>query len=113
ELAEQVVRELEVRLVDLVDQEDDALRCREGAAEGAELDVAADVRDVARAEAAVVEPLNRVVDVEPLDRLARRLDVPLDDWHAEPLGDVTREDGLAGPRLALQQQRTAERDPAV
>src|SRR5262249_52338091 len=78
-----------------------------------ELDVATDVRDVAGAEAAVVQPLDGVVDVEALDRLARRLDVPLDDRHAEPLGDVAREDGLAGPRLALQQQRPAERDRAV
>ena len=35
ELVEQVVRELEVRLVDLVDEEDDALRRRERAAERA------------------------------------------------------------------------------
>ena len=51
ELVEQVVRELEVGLVDLVDEEHDALRRRERAAERAELDVVADVLHVAVAEA--------------------------------------------------------------
>ena len=113
ELAEEVVRELEVGLVDLVDQQDEALGRRERPPERPELDVVADVGDVARAEAAVVQPLDRVVDVEPLDRLAGRLDVPLEHRHAEPFRDVAGEDGLARPGLALEEKGTPEGDRAV
>ena len=63
ELVQQVVRELDVGLVDLVDQQHDARRRRERLAERAELDVLRDVADVA-AEARVVEALHGVVDVE-------------------------------------------------
>ena len=79
ELVEEIVRELEVRLVDLVDEEDDALLRREGAAERPELDVVADVLHVALAEARVVEALHRVVDVETVLRAGRRLDRPVDE----------------------------------
>ena len=54
ELAQQVVGELEVGLVDLVDEQHVALGGGEGAAERTELDVARDVGHVAGAEAAVV-----------------------------------------------------------
>src|SRR5207244_7244826 len=45
--------------------------------------------------------------------LGGRLDVPGEHRHAEPLGDVTGENRLAGPRLSLQQERTLEGDRAV
>ena len=89
----------------------DALR--EGLAERAEFDVASDVRDVAASETAVVRALHGVVQVETVGGLGRRLDVPREHRHAEAFGDVPREHGLAGPRLALQQQRTLEGDRAV
>ena len=82
ELVEQVVRELEVGLVDLVDEEDDALARRERAPERPELDVAADVLHVAVAEARVVEALHGVVDVEAVLRARRRLDGPVDELEA-------------------------------
>ena len=71
ELEQQVVGELEVGLVDLVDQQHVALLGGEGLAERPELDVVADVGDVAAAEAAVVEALHGVVDVEAVGGLAR------------------------------------------
>jgi len=113
ELAQEVVRELEVGLVDLVDQQHVTLGRRERLAERAELDVAADVGHVAGAEAAVVQALHRVVDVEAVGALGGGLDVPLEHRHAEPLGDVLREDRLPGAGLALQEERPAERDRAV
>ena len=70
ELAQEVVRELEVGLVDLVDQEHLALVGRERLPERPELDVAADVGDVAGAEAAVVQALDGVVDVQTVGGLA-------------------------------------------
>jgi hypothetical protein len=110
ELAQQVVRELEVGLVDLVDQQHVAIGGGERAAERSKLDVVVDVGDVAGAEAAVVEALHGVVHVQAIGRLRRGLDVPRQHRHREAVGDVTRQDGLAGARLALQQQRALERD---
>ncbi len=69
ELEQEVVRELEVGLVDLVDEQHLPLVRREGAPERPEPDVVPDVRDVAGAEAAVVEPLDGVVDVEAVGGL--------------------------------------------
>ena len=83
------------------------------AAERAHLDVVADIGDVAAAEAAVVEPLHGVVDVQAIHRLAGRLDVPALDREAEALGHVLGEQRLAGAGLALDQQRALERDRAV
>ncbi len=105
ELAQQVVRELEVGLVDLVDQEDLARRRRERLPERPELDVAPDVGDVAAAEAAVVQALDGVVDVETVGGLRRRLDVPGEHRHAEAFGDVTGEQRLARAGLALDAAR--------
>ena len=79
ELVEQVVRELEVGLVDLVDEQHHALLRGERLAERAELDVAADVLHVAVAEARVVEALHGVVDVEAVLRARRALHVPADE----------------------------------
>jgi hypothetical protein len=56
ELTQQVVGKFEVGIVDLVDEQDVALRSGERLAERAELDVAADIGDIAGAEAAVVGP---------------------------------------------------------
>ena len=113
ELEQQVVRELEVGLVDLVDEQDVALLGREALAQGPELDVALDVGNVTGPEAAVVEPLHGVVDVQSIGCLGRGLDVPRQDRHAESLGDVLREHGLTGAGLALEQQRALERDGTV
>jgi hypothetical protein len=73
---EEIVRELDVRLVDLVDEEHRALLARERLPHRPELDVATDVAHVAVTEARVVEALHRVVDVEAVLRLGRALDVP-------------------------------------
>jgi hypothetical protein len=73
----------------------------EAAPERAELDVAADVAHVATAEAAVVEALYGVVDVEAVGRLGRGFDVPLLERQAQGLGDVAREQRLARAGLAL------------
>ena len=76
--------------------------------ERAELDVAADVGHVAVAEAAVVEALHGVVDVEAVLRLGGRLDVPGDERHPRPSATLLGEQRLAGAGLALDEQRPAE-----
>ena len=76
-------------------------------------DVVGDVVDPRIAELAVAKPGDRVIFVEALMRLGRRLDVPFDQRRAERLGDLVGEDGLAGARLALDQQRPAQRDRGI
>jgi hypothetical protein len=77
ELEQEIVGELEVGLVDLVDQQHDgASAARNAWPQRPELDVLADVAHVAVAEAAVVQALHRVVDVQPVLGLGGRLDVP-------------------------------------
>ena len=98
---EQKSFKLLVTAIDLVDQQHVALAGGEDAAERAELDVAADIGDVAGAEAAVVEALHRVVHVQPVGGLGGRLDVPGQHGHLQSLGDVSGQHRLAGPRLAL------------
>ena len=68
-------------------------------------DVVADVVDARVAELAVAQAADGVVLVEALQRLGGGLDVPLDERHAERLGDLEGQHRLAGARLALDQQR--------
>jgi hypothetical protein len=78
EFEQQVVRELDVRLVDLVDQQHHRLRRLEGLPQLAADDVVADVVDPLVAELPVAQARHRVVLVEALLRLGGGLDVPLD-----------------------------------
>ena len=79
----------------------------------AALDVVRDVADVRVAELRVAQPRHRVVFVEALLRLGRRLDVPLQQRPAERARDFLREHRLAGAGLALDEQRPLERDRRV
>ncbi len=113
ELEQEIVGEFDVGLVDLVDQQHRRRVGGEGLPELAALNVVGDVGDLRLAELAVAQPRHRVVFVEPLLRLGRRLDVPGDEVLAERLGDLLRQDGLAGAGLALDQQRPLQRDRGV
>src|ERR1019366_1274100 len=113
DLVEEIVRELQVGLVDLVDEQHEALAGREGAPQGPELDVAADVLDVAVAEAGVVKALHRVVDVEAILGARRRLDGPVNELEPQRLGDGLGQQGLSGARLALDEEGALERQGAV
>ena len=98
EFLQQVVGKLDVRLVDLVDQQHRPLVGGEGLPQLAAFDVVADVLDPRVAELAVAQPRDRIVFVQPLQRLGGRLDVPLDERRAERFGDLDRQHGLAGAR---------------
>ena len=113
ELLQQVVGELDVGLVDLVDQQHGALVAGEGLPQLALADVVADVLDALVAELAVAQAAHGVVFVEALLRLGGRLDVPLDERHAERLGHLQRQHGLAGAGLALDEQRALQGDGGV
>ena len=79
----------------------------------AALDVVRDVGDVLVAELRVAQPRHRVVFVQALLRLGRRLDVPLEQRPAERARDLLGEQRLAGAGLALDQQRALERERRV
>ncbi len=113
ELAQQVVRELDVGLVDLVDEEHHRLVGAEGLPEHPLDDVVMDVVHPRVAELRVAQAADGVVFVEPLLRLGGRLDVPLEDRHAEGARHLDREHRLAGAGLALDEQRPLERDRRV
>ena len=113
ELAQQVVRKLDVGLVDLVDQHDRRRGRFERLPQHAALDVVRDVADVLVAQLRVAQPRHGVVLVEALLRLGRRLDVPLHERPAERPRDFLGEHRLAGAGLALDQQRALQRDRRV
>jgi hypothetical protein len=113
ELAQQIVRKLDVRLVDFVDQDDRSLVALERLPQHAALDVVGDVADAAVTELRVAKSRHRVVFVETLLRLRCRFDVPLRKRPAERRGDRLREQRLAGARLAFDEQRPLERKRGI
>jgi hypothetical protein len=112
-LEQQIVGELDVGLVDLVDQQDRPDVAGERLPQAAPDDVVADVVHARLAELRVAQPGHRVVFVEPLLRLRRGFDVPLDQRRRQRAGDLISENRLARARLALDQKRTFERDRRV
>ena len=113
ELLQEVVRELDVGLVDLVDEQDRARGRLERLPELAPADVILDVLHALVAELAVAQAADGVVIVEALLRLGGGLDVPFDERRAERVGHLAREHGLAGAGLAFDQQRAFEHDGRV
>ncbi|CAG9215594.1 hypothetical protein BGLA2_2490011 [Burkholderia gladioli] len=113
ELAQQVVGEFDVGLVDLVDQQHAGFVGLEGLPQHAAHDVVGDLLDALVAELGIAQPRDRVVFVETLLRLGGRLDVPLQQRHAERGGHFLGQHGLAGAGLALYQQRALQRQRGV
>jgi hypothetical protein len=117
DFAQQVVREFDVGLVDLVDQQRHRLVGREGLPQHALDDVVVDVLHALAAvdvrELAVAQAAHRVVFIQALLRLGGRLDVPLQQRQPQRLGHFLGQHGLAGAGLALDQQRALERDGGI
>ncbi len=109
DFAQQVVGEFDVRLVDLVDQQHHRLVGLERLPQHALDDVVADVVNAIVAELGVAQAGHRVVFVQALLRLGGRLDMPLQQRHAQRGGHFLGQHGLAGAGLALDQQRTLQR----
>ena len=76
EFEQEVVGKFDVRLVDLVNQQDWALGGDEGLPEFAALDVMANVRDARVAQLRIAQARDRVILIEALLRLGRRFDMP-------------------------------------
>jgi hypothetical protein len=113
DFAQQVVRKLDVGLVDLVDQQRHRLLGREGLPQHALDDVVVDVLDLGVAELRVTQAAHGIVFVQALLRLGGGLDVPLQQRHAQRFGDLLGQHGLAGTGLTLDQQRALERDGGI
>ena len=113
ELLQQIVRELDVRLVDLVDEEHRTRLGGEGFPELALDDVVVDVVDPVVAELRVAKARDRVVLVQPLARLRDRLDVPLDEGGADRARHLLGEHRLARAGLSLDEERPFEGDGGV
>ncbi|CAM2160920.1 hypothetical protein PT2222_90138 [Paraburkholderia tropica] len=113
EFAQQVVREFDVGLVDLVDQQDARLLRLERLPQHALDDVVADVLHALVAELRIAQARHRVVFVEALLRLRGGLDVPLHERHVERGRDFLGQHRLAGARLALDEQRTLQGDRGI
>ena len=104
QLPQQVVGEFQIRLVDLVDQQHHLLLGRKSLAQLAQLDIFFDVVHALTAELAVVEPLHHVIDVQAVLSLGGGLHVPDDELFAQRLRHGLCQHGLAGARLALDEQ---------
>ncbi len=117
EFAQQVVGEFDVGLVDLVDQQCHGLVGGEGLPEHALHDVVADVLHALAAlgvaQLAVAQPAHGVVFVEALLGLGGGLDVPLQQRQPQGARHLLGQQGLAGARLALDQQRALQGDGGV
>ncbi len=113
ELVQQVVRELDVGLVDFVDQHDSRVRAFERLPQHARLDVVGDVGDLGLAQLRIPQPRHGVVFVESLLRLGRGLDVPLEERAPERARHLVGEQRLAGAGLALDQQGPLQRQRRV
>ena len=117
DLAQEVVREFDVGLVDFVDQQCHGAVGREGLPQHALDDVVADVLDalgaVAIVELAVAQAAHGVVFIQALLRLGGGLDVPLQQGHVQRLCHFFGQHGLAGAGLALDEQRALQRDGRV
>ena len=109
EFQQQIVGEFDIRLIHLVDQHDDRLIGLERVPQFAAHDVVGDVVHPLIAQLAVAQPGDRVVLVKSLLRLGGRLDVPFDQRMTRALRHLMRQNGLAGARFALHQQRPLQR----
>mmetsp|Transcript_1095 Transcript_1095/g.2970 ORF Transcript_1095/g.2970 Transcript_1095/m.2970 type:complete len:373 (+) Transcript_1095:740-1858(+) len=112
DFAQQVVRELDVGLVDLVDQQHHGPVGLEGLPEHALDDVVLDVADAVAAfdagELRVPQTADGVVLVQALLGLGGALDMPLQQRHVECGSDLLGQHRLAGAGLALDQQRALQ-----
>jgi len=113
QFAQQVVRELDVGLVDLVDEQHHRLGGGEGLPQHALDDVVVDVAHALVAQLRIAQARDGVVFVQALLRLGGRLHVPLQQRHVERGRHFLGQHGLAGAGFALDQERTAEGERGV
>lgn len=113
ELAQQVIGEFDVGLVDLVDQQDDRFGRLEGLPQRALHDVVADVADLLVAQLRIAQARDRVVFVQALVRLGGGLDVPLQQRAIQRARHFLGQHRLARAGFALDQEGALQRQRGV
>ena len=104
EFLQQIVWELDIGLVDLVNQQNHAGRGGERLPQLAAADIVGHVMHPQIPKLAVAQPADRIVFIEALLRLGCGLYMPLNQRHLQCICHLSRQFGLARPRLALHQQ---------
>ena len=113
EFPQQVIGELDVRLVDLVNQQYHGLVVGECLPQRSLDDVVRDVLDALVSKLRVAQARHGIIFIETLLRLCGRFDVPFKKRHAERTGDFLSQFCLAGSGLALDQQWAFQCDGCV
>ncbi len=113
EFLQQVVRELDVGLVDFIDQQNGTLFGLERFPELAFLDVVGNVMHLVDAQLGITQTTYRVILVQPLMRLGGGFDVPGNQLGAHGLGQLLGQHGFTRARLALDQQRAFQGNGSV
>ena len=110
---QQVIREFQVCLVDLIDQQNHLLVRSKRLSQLAQLDILLDIRNISLSKLAVVQSLHSIVHIKSFLCLRRGFDAPDDQIHIQCLGNRFSQHGLASARLALDQKRLLQRDGYV
>ena len=113
QLAQQIVRELDIGLVDLVDQQHRLHIEFKGLPELALDDVVSDIVRARIAELRIAQAAHRIVFAQALLRLAGRLDVLLEQRLVQHARDLLCQLGLAGTGLTFDQQRPLQYDRGI
>src|SRR5690606_6001619 len=113
EFLEQVVRKLDIRLVDLVDEKHCLPLGSKCLPQFAASYVVSDVVEALVAKLAVAQARNGVIFVKALLGAGRGLDMPFDEVEPEGCGNLPRQFGLARAGLALDQQWPLKRDRRI
>ena len=113
EFLQKVVRKLDVRLVDLINQKDHLAPGLERLPKLALADVIGDVMHPFVAKLAVAQAADGIVFVKPLLRLGGGFHMPFHDRQPQRARDLPRKLRLAGAGFALDQKRTFQRDGRV
>ncbi len=104
EFLQQIVRKLDVRLVDLIDQQDHAALGLKRLPQLALLDVVADIIDFFVTQLAISKAADGIVFIKALLRLGGGFDVPFDHRQAKCGTHLSGKFCLAGARLTFDQQ---------
>ncbi|OPZ11872.1 MAG: hypothetical protein BWZ07_01716 [Alphaproteobacteria bacterium ADurb.BinA280] len=113
EFLQQIIRKLDVGLVDFIDQQHHPLCVVKRFPQLAAPNVMPHIVNTRITQLRIAQSTHRVVFVQALLRLGGRLHVPGQQGRAKRVGHFLREHGLARPRFSLDQQRPLQGDGRV
>ncbi len=101
---EKIVGEFQIRLVNLVDQQNHLLLRLKSLSQLAQLDITGDIIDALLTELTVVQSLNRIVHIQTILCLGGGFYIPDDQLLPKGIGDRLRQHRLARARLTFHEQ---------